>query len=805
MLLIKVDVFFSNTQVKKSFFYDRKRHLNELTQNEIVFVSCLVNRKENVMNDMQMCLIIALLIVSVLVLLIPLSVSFIRKIRKPSDEVYKKAEISRMMAFSVCLIISIWCLRYAVGYFEIISSDKIVLTWWEEIFDSMSHTLQTFSMDEEYSEYIIKGKLMLCKIFGENTVWKNIYGIYASVLNFIAPIVGGAIIFEILTSIFPKIRLYISNAAFWREKYYFSELNEESLSLAKSVCNARKGAKTRPVIIFTDAYIDNSEEKDSEMLLEAKSMGAICVRDDLTHIKKSKFGFRKIFLVDEDESGNLKTLTDLANENNSFFLKNAEIFLFTDDDAYVQVERQVRDKLILDFNFSEQELPLFEPIQSYRNLIYNLLVDIPLFDPLIGKEKKSDGTQDLTVTILGTGHIGIEMFLAAYWFGQLLDCNLNFNILSQETEEAFWNKIDYINPEIKHTTIMNDPILRVNRKGDYAPVYCNVNYVQCDVKSTAFVDCLNDYSNENNILGTDYFLVSIGSDEDNISVANTIKKYIGQHHISTNSSCKTIVAYVVYDSDLSKALNRTNLFCSFGETADILMRAVGSRDEVYGERNVFLKEYEPLARKLHEAYLSAHGLEPTPPKHKNTVTDDYNHWADLSRGMHLKYKMFSMGVINTSLFDFESIENYKEAIYSLLDKYIEIASQKAEFRNKNDANVPIALLHKMAWLEHRRWNAFTRVMGFRHTNDYDIYAIPGKFGSYKQMDIKLHPCLVECDQKGIRASINAKGEIDKKTLFKCADDSDFDLLDDISYDLHKKRYNDFDFKQFDYPISDLYF
>ena len=758
------------------------------------------------MNDMQMCLIIALLIISVLILLIPLIVYFVRKIRKYSDEVYKKAEISRMMVFSGCLIISIWCLRYAVGYFGIISSsDKITLTWWEEIFNSISHTLQTFSMDEDYSEYIINGKLMLCKIFGENTIWKNIYGIYASVLNFIAPIAGGAIIFEILASVFPKIRLYISMLAVWREKYYFSELNEASLSLAKSVCNASTGAKTRPVIVFTDAYIDNSKEKDSEMLLEAKSMGAICVRDDLTHIKKSKFGSRRIFLVDETESGNLKTLTNLANKNNSFFLKNAKVYLFTNDNTYVQVERQVCDKLKSSYNFSEQELPTLEPIQSYRNLIYNLLVDIPLFDPLIGKEKKSDGTQDLTVTILGTGHIGIEMFLAAYWFGQILDCNLKFNILSQETEEAFWNKIDYINPEIKHTTIMNDPILRVNKKGDYAPVYCNVNYVQCDVKSSAFVDCLTDYSNKNNILGTDYFLVSIGSDEDNISVANTIKKYIGQHHISTNSSRKTIVAYVVYDSELSKALNRTNLFCSFGKTADILMRAVGSRDEVYGERNVFLKEYEPLAKKVREAYLSAHGLEPTPQQHKNNVIDDYNRWADLSRGMHLKYKMFSMGVINTSLFDFKSIENYKEAICSLLDKYIEIASPKTEIRNMHDVNAPIALLHKMAWLEHRRWNAFTRVMGFRHTNDYDVYAVPGKSGSYKQMDIKLHPCLVECDQKGIRVSRNAKGEIYKETLFEFADNSDFDLLDDISYDLNKKRYNDYDFKDFDYPISDLKF
>ena len=88
--------------------------------------------------------------------------------------------------------------------------------------------------------------------------------------------------------------------------------------------------------------------------------------------------------------GEVQTLADLANSSNSAYLKKAEIYLFTVDDAYVQVEKSVRNRLQLDLGFEDQELPTFVPILGYRNLISNLLVDIPLYEPLVGKPKNSN-------------------------------------------------------------------------------------------------------------------------------------------------------------------------------------------------------------------------------------------------------------------------------------------------------------------------------------------------------------------------------------------------------------------------------
>lgn len=752
------------------------------------------------MERYQKGIIIALLLLSVMSLVVPAVFFGVRRaVVKPPCGARRKLGVSRMLIFSGCLIGAVWCLRYAVGYFSILSSGggDTALTWWEEIFNSVAHALQTFSLDEDYTKYILDGKRMLRTIFGENVGWKaTAYGLYASMLNFAAPIAGGAVIFEILASIFPRIKLFLSHIAFWKETYYFSELNEASLALTKSICGMKTGFWKKPVIVFTDVYADSEDEKNSEMLLEAKLLGAICIRDDLSHVPKNRFGGRRFFLMDLAEIGNLQTLADLANSDNRKYLKNAEIYYFTVDDAYIQVERSVYAQLRK--QFSEEELPVLVPIQNCRNLISNLLVDVPLYEPLIGKKKNESGERDLTVTILGTGRIGTEMFLSTYWFGQILDCNLKINVVSQESEAEFWGKIDYVNPEIKRTTMVGDPLLRINRKGDMADPYCKVEYFQCDVKSTRFMSCLMEQNKH--ILDTDYFLVSLGSDETNISVANTVKNYVGQFHIKTAEPRKTVIAYVVYNSELSEALNKKRYYSFTHDGIDVYMQAIGSLRDVYSVRNIFLPEHEPFAQQVHQTYMATQNKEDRAKAHKARIVDDYKHWASMARAMYKKYMVFSAGMISESLFDYPNdSQAYDAAQEKVFNEYKDIMLGRVEFESPEREAEHLQLLHKLAWLEHRRWNAFTRVKGFRSTQDYDVYATAGVIGSYKQMDIKLHPCLVECDQNGIRANINAKGEIDVTSLFQCEERADFDLLDELSYDLYAKRYNDFDFKQYDYP------
>lgn len=59
-------------------------------------------------------------------------------------------------------------------------------------------------MDEDYTSYLLSGKEMVRMLVGVASAWEMAYSAYASLLNFVAPIAGGAIILDILVNVFPQ-------------------------------------------------------------------------------------------------------------------------------------------------------------------------------------------------------------------------------------------------------------------------------------------------------------------------------------------------------------------------------------------------------------------------------------------------------------------------------------------------------------------------------------------------------------------------------------------------------------------------
>ena len=158
---------------------------------------------------------------------------------------------SRLLSVSLLLLGAVWCLRFSVGYYSAYNPIEEIDTLkpYEEVFNSLVHTFQTFSMDEDYTEYISGGKTMIANVYGEGAWVIDFYGIYAAVLNFLAPLAGGAVLFEIISEFSPLLQLKLSNCCFWKDKYYFSELNDNSLALAKSILHFKK---RNACIIFSD-------------------------------------------------------------------------------------------------------------------------------------------------------------------------------------------------------------------------------------------------------------------------------------------------------------------------------------------------------------------------------------------------------------------------------------------------------------------------------------------------------------------------------------------------------------------------
>jgi len=509
------------------------------------------------------------------------------------------------------------------------------------------------------------------------------------------------------------------------------------------------------------------------------------------------------------------------------YIKNTSIYLYVQSDAYVQIEKQVcieiKEKL------KEKDRPTIIPVKAYRNLVHNLLADVPLYEPLVHKK----APENLNVTILGNGVIGTEAFLSVYWFGQMLvsknrdmsQCKLTVNVVSQDTEEVFWSKINYVNPEIRETVevIGSTPsessgrLLVYNEKGEKNQPYCRVSYTQSNVKTGDFWD--DAIEKKRSILNSDYYIVALGNDADNISVAEKLRCCAGKNYLESggmDDAGKTVIAYAVFDSQLLATLNGQKYFSiKPGGACDIYMYAFGGIEEVYSCNNVYMSGSKLWATQTGKAYLNAQHDKSHDADNKKRISSDnyensnYNYWANLARAMHVKYKVFSLGWIKTSVFDCMTEKEYDAhcknvnaqcEMYRMLATASDMSGLTDEGRVKYE-DIELKK-HCLAWLEHRRWCAFTRTMGYQYI---DIRNILEQSGNHKDMRLKLHSCLAEarmpcmnCDDTYIQAQFDASGKVDSSTILKFGNSDKCDMLDIVS--LAKKSG---DFKEYDYYRYEL--
>lgn len=741
----------------------------------------------------------------------------------------------QLFVFSGFLIASIWCFRYAVGLCGIYYSlGSEMLTPFEEFFSSFVYSLKIFGVDDGFSEYINMVKEMMSSLFGEGHGLVGFYAGYASVMNAVAPVAGGAIIFEIIASIFPNILVTLSRVAVWREKYYFSELNENTLALIKSINDEYKKKLVRPIIIITDSYIDDESETSVELVNKAKILGALCVKNDIVHVQKNFFGKRKFFLIDMDEKSNIQKLIELTEKLGAHYAKNSEFYPFVSSDIYTSISKKVHKNLGVG---DKGDPPVVIPINGYRNIVLNLLSDLPLFEPIVhqyAEDRKANKTTELNVTILGMGQIGTEMFLGTYWCGQMLGCKLNITVISKETGDEFKKRIDYLNPEIFRSADADDPILRIYREDRFAPSgapkqsepYFSCKYIQADVKSKGFVD---DLDKNTDISNTNYFFVALGSDNENIMMANKMREIIGHSHMMNDGNRRTVIAYVVFDSELCNALNVKKLYSYSGKNNDIYMRALGSIEELYCVSNVFLSEFTGDAQKAHEKYYSSVASEKRKKMAKSISKDMYSYYSSIARRVHRKYKVFSSGIWKESVFNCEEDE-YRQKSKEYWDIYVDKMKRLAA---EGDRRV----LHDLAWLEHRRWNAYLRSCGFRgpqmllgeekkqfdpqKTDEY-MKKFLNIYGSQKQLELKRHLCLVECDKFGIKATMNTAGGFSDFEVWEIDGDKRYmtmhpDMLDEVMINFaeliglpkekedpeHNRPEDRYDYKQYDYPADEF--
>lgn len=707
------------------------------------------------MTEIQVWIIRALLAVSVLFCLIPAGYAVVKTVIKCSKKekvVFAQPLSRKLMVLSVFLVAAVWSLRFAALYFAEIVGKGDGLTGVEMFFDSFIHALKTMSMDEGYTHFIVSGKEMIRATVSEKYWVEYAYGVYSSFLNFLTPVASGVIIFDVLTSFFPRLRLAVS---IFRKHYYFSELNERTLALAKSILSESNSIGNKPLLVFTDTYLDDESEKSSELFLKARKLGAVCINDELSHLSVKCIRGKQFFLMDEKEGDNIKTLSAMCANKSKSMLKKSQIYIFYQDDSYAMIEKRIYDKIKKRFD-DEEDAPVIVRVKEYENLVLGLLAKKPLVTPLVGREYNPAEKNEYNLTVIGSGKIGMQMFLSSTWAGQFYGYKLNINVVSEESWLTFKNRLNRIGPEILESTKEKTTLLKKykdEKNGEFAEPYFTLRYgeyglndadlaeIECNTVCLTDIVAKNDLTQDTfNILDSDYFLVALGSDELNIFVAEELERKISIRQKSDKKKAQ-VISYVVYNNDFCNILNAGDNSLD----SDITMYPFGSVEETYSYENVTMVNNDPAALSVKKMYDRA-SIEAKREKQENRINHSmYESLSSKARDVHLKYRIFSallyLKVNDPKNDKWKGLNGLDENIY---------------LNDVLSGNAGEDVLQYLTWLEHRRWNAYMRSIGFVH------FEMKGK-----DIRKKIHGCLVECSDKPIDGNSKIRIEDLKLRLTEC--------------------------------------
>ena len=627
----------------------------------------------------------------------------------------KQRTTKKLLVLTVSVIIAILLLEVCS---RITSSETGLSTL-------LINIMQVFSLDADYSRAMNPDAL-----FSSDRL-NSLVKVYRIVIYTLAPVIGGALLYDVLAGISPELKLmFVKN----RKQYVFSQLNEKSLTLAKSITEHPEWFP-KPVIVFTDC--NREDEKAQELLSEAKLIKAICLEDGLTNNTTiQNAADSSIFLIRDEDGGdfddtrNLNELQQVLSAEYNNSITERSIFIFTnhaDTVENIRVVKRSRDKENGDELASKIKLHV---IRDYAHAANNLLSH---HSPL--KTLNYEDREPLRFLIVGNTLFSKEIFKTIFSQCQILDHPLEIAVAySSEKEEEkteFEIYLNSLNSEILESCSEKSEVLRQYCNSDvFSEPYARLAFIEEDLTGMNPKDLLTEnrvfkYGSNNSFQLKDfnYFIVAGDDDAFNIELADRLRREL--KYLSLNrENRKQVIATYIKDSSFSDVQTmRENEWNSANKNLEMVH--FGSIEDRFSVTGVFtdkaivlLDNYQDQDRKH---YL---------PAFDATKDDIYNEWSNISREYHLPSKMFSAGC-------WEENESVEASLKNKL-KYCEAIENNKE------------LFDALTWLEHRRWNAFIRMQGFRQPENLNtvLEAVEVSNGNWNSIKERLSS-FINFKEKGV--------------------------------------------------------
>ncbi len=680
-----------------------------------------------------------------------------------------------------------WCFMTAISaffwflpYFWLTdNAENYILKALKTLGATLQGIIRIFAVDETYADIV--------EAVAEHSVSAPVLQFYSGIgifLYLLAPILT----FGFILSLFKNIHAYAKYYSFLgKEVHIFSELNERSLALAESIVRPineddkdqkerkkRNILKNAPLIIFAD-ILDKNEEEHLDLVANAKDIGAILFRQDITAIHfKRKNQKMYFYLISDEEPEKTMHMDHIISHYKN--VPNTKLYIFSDSEE---------SKCFLDsYPTEEKENMRLEVIRvnDIRSLIYhNLDVNgLRLFEHAHVYDLQGDISaqeREIHAVIVGFGRYGKELTKALLWYCQLPGYRVKITVFDEheDTKDAFMAMC----PEI----VIDAPYQKKN------DMRYEIHFECCKAGAENFYQKLTGLS------PVTYVFVSLG--EDNLNIATSmgirsrlamLRSYPDIETVIYNSAIKERIGIDWHESLPNK--NTASAKKTYREIHNI--HIIGDLDSFYSNKTVINSDLTKEGFLVHCRYCNACTEKEQETAKKTFYMDDYGFFSSVAKALHARLrkkisdqlnaddpqaqKMFYAFVTETgsdgkkiqnrlywnrfvleNTLNTEKAKNLSKAINqynkSLNANKIEIYPYRAtpqEIQNLENLHLTcsyennvfssaqvIEIAKSAAEIEHVRWNAYMRAEGFSFIRDFN-----------KPLDqpMKMHGNLTPCEE-----------------------------------------------------------
>lgn len=603
---------------------------------------------------------------------------------------------------------------------------------------------------------------------------KTVY-IYISYIIFtLAPVSASGLILTFIGDTGEKLRYFFS---FSKKYYVFSEINQNSLALAKGIKDNFK----RKTIIFC-----NTKSTKDDLLAEAKKLGAITLHKSCKNFKLIKcFSEYEFYFVSENEDNNIAlteefilkkekltrhkiTVNSFAQSGvntavmeSMFSKKPCAVFESTQEvliNKAIEIVNTAPKTSLVFFNSSKNDEKLNAFLEEYSEQLKDRFIgayptdwkstslddsfkayDISLY--YAGEEKDKDGKMNPVALDMGLGYR--KGRLLTEWQDEPLKIRFIDEIALFCNSVIFEHPLYKLPNGLKDISVLLVGCGRLGTQMLKTVFWCgqlegytlkirvldkNAQNIEKEIFS-ACPEMKNrgiEFKNidiespdfEKTIFDCSdatFVCVATGSDELNIATAENIYRIFRRKYTGYTPPIFTRIRKIIKSSNFDKK----GSFLS-----DRKINLFGTTNSIFSNKTLFNSELENLSFAVHLCYNWALDKPKDSFEYQKALNDfyssEYSRRSSMAAALHIPYKIRSCGVVSEG-----SIPTEAE-----LNKFIK------ELENDTKKQ---ALIKN----EHERWNAFMRSEGFRTVDFETVKKYSLETRSHKDEIAKLHPCIID--------------------------------------------------------------